>query len=1210
MNRLLLLFLVFFGATELLGQTALSGKVIDEENQESIPFCNIALYKNGVLQRGEATDLDGNFAFYNLDPGTYDVEVSYTGYSTQRIEEVIVYGGKTNILNVSMSAGVVLDEVVVVEYKVPLVEQDNTTSGATVTGDQIRNLPTKNIAQVAATSAGISSIAGEAPAIRGSRTNATNYYVDGIRVSAQSLIPTLEVDQLQVITGGVEARYGDVTGGVISITSKGPANRFTIASEFETSKYLDPFEWSEVNLSISGPILRNKRGESVIGYRLGSRYQYRLDDGPSILPHYRATQTTLDALESEPITQVGSGRFGSVEFLHDSDVQELDYRPNEDLTNINLSGKIDARLSPSIDLSFSGGYQNREDMFTPGGGAFGTNAGVWNVYNYHNNAISNDERYRGSLRYRHLIGNQNDENKGLFRNASLILQGGYEYRSGSSMDSRHGNDLFRYGHVGTFDFDWIPTEGESEYSGAINGLAHAGFLQVLNEPFTPSIYNPVLANYNNLVDQTSFNNYNAFNGFVSNSFNSAFGIYSNVGNVYNVNSQFELETRTINASLAFDLVPGGSDKGRHSIEIGFMYEDRINRSYSINPFRLWEVARLQANRQINGVDTSQVVGSFNGTVTGVLYDQFQTLVVETPGQSFYKSVRDLTGQTVNDYVNVDGIDPDDLSLDMFSILELRDQQLLGYFGYDYLGNPISNDVTFNDFFTARDANGERSFPIAPNRPEYQAFYIQDKFQFKDIIFRLGLRVDRFDANTQVLKDPYSLYEIMSANDFYASFGGDRPGTVGDDFKVYVEDEGSSTVRAYRDGDQWYFANGTPANDGRQIFGGEIVTPQYYEDRVNNIKSDDFDPSNSFEPYKAQVNWMPRIAVSFPISDKANFFAHYDVLVQRPPSNTIATAFDWYYFEDINFTASNPFNNPNLRPERTVDYEVGFQQRLSNSSAIKIQAYYKELRDMIQQRTYLNIPSPITSYVTYDNLDFATVKGFSFQYDLRRNRNLTAQLNYTLQFADGTGSDVNSQAGLTENGNIRNLFPLNRDERHSFKINVDYRYGSGTSYNGPRIGDIPILANTGLNLQSFIVSGRPYTRRIRPTEFGGSGFFGSINGARRPWTFTLDVRLDKSFTVNQTGNRPLRFNIFLRSTNVLNISNVRNVYSASGSPDDSGFINSRDGQASLENIRNTGDAVVAAGRDEQAYLDTFGWRVANGFNYYLPRQLFAGLRFDL
>ncbi len=50
----------------------------------------------------------------------------------------------------------------------------------------------------------------------------------------------------------------------------------------------------------------------------------------------------------------------------------------------------------------------------------------------------------------------------------------------------------------------------------------------------------------------------------------------------------------------------------------------------------------------------------------------------------------------------------------------------------------------------------RTLPVAPLRPLYQAAFIKDKFTFNKMIFSLGLRVERFDLNTKVLKDPYSL----------------------------------------------------------------------------------------------------------------------------------------------------------------------------------------------------------------------------------------------------------------------------------------------------------------------------------------------------------------------------------------------------------------------------------------------------------------------
>jgi hypothetical protein len=1210
MNRALryplLLILLILVVDMAWTQTSLQGKITDAESGESIIFCNVALYRNGVLVVGTETDLDGNYSISNLDPGTYDLEASYVGYQTQRMVGILVSAGRVNRADITLSQGVVLDEVIVTDYKVPLIEQDNTTSGGVVTSEQIRNLPTKNITTIAATTAGISSRDGESVAIRGSRTNATDYYIDGVRVFG-TLVPQSEIDQLQVITGGIEARYGDVTGGIISITTKGPSNIFSGGLELESSQFLDDYGYNEANAYISGPILRNKSGKSILGYRLSGRFLFQEEDNPPAVDVFIAPRDLLNTLQENPTRTVGGTTFAAGEFLHSQDVEAVKARPNDDFKSIDLTGKIDAQIIHNMDLTLSGSYRNIENKFAP--------SVSWLLLNYENNPIDYNQRYRVNARLRHRLGQTGDDDRKmtgrLIQNLAYTLQAGYERADGNQEDINHQDHLFRYGHVGTFDFRWIPVEGESTYSGSFNGIAHAGYLQTLNDAYLPSEYNPVLANYNRDIDQHIFGQYRTYNGFISNSTSTLWGIHTNVGSVYNSFNKFDSDRYTLGGSMNFDMLPGGSDKGRHSVELGFTHEQSYNRSWAVAPFGLWEVARLQANRQIIGVDTNQVIGSFPGVVfPQVVFEEFQRLIVEDSDLSFYRKIREKLGVPLTDYVNVDGIHPDELSLDLFSPLELTDQRIINFYGYDYLGNRLANDVEFEDFFTSVGADGKRNFVVGPNKPVYQAAYIQDKFSFRDIIFRLGLRVDRYDANTKVLRDPYSLYEVMNAETFYNQVGGDRPNNIGEDFKVYITEPGSNEVMAFRNGDQWYFPNGTPANDGNIIFGGGLVYPRLYDDRANNIKSNDFDPSNSFEDYKPEINWMPRLAVSFPISDIANFFAHYDVLVQRPPSNSIATPLTWYYFEDDSYTANNPLNNSNLKPERTIDYEVGFQQKLSNSSALKINAYYKELRDMLQQQTYLYVPAPINTYVTIGNSDFGTVKGFSLQYDLRRSVNTTIQANYTLQFADGTGSNVNSQRGLTTRGNLRTLFPLDRDERHAFKFTFDYRYGSGRTYNGPVLFDKKILSDFGVNLQSFIVSGRPYTREIRALPFGGSGFFGSINGARQPWTFSIDMRIDKSFQI-PTGRpqKPLFANVSFRVLNLLNSKNIRNVYSVSGSPYDSGFLLSSDGISTLENVNSTGEVVVEEGRNELAYRDAYSWVVASPNNFYLPRRMFLGLRFD-
>lgn len=1275
---LLLTFTFLLGSLMLSAQDAsIQGKVTDSETGEPILFGSVALYKNGVLTTGTQTDFDGNYSINPIDPGTYDVEFSYVGYNTNRVTGFVASAGKANILNAQLGTdAVTLDAIVVTEYKVPLIEADNTTQGGTLTSEQVRQLPTRSVNALAATTAGVASAdEGDAVNIRGSRSNGTDYYLDGVRVSGR-MVPKQDIDQLQVITGGIGARYGDVTGGIISITTKGPSGKLSGGFEVESSQLFDNYDYNLASLNVSGPLLRKKseiegqKGEPIIGFRLSGQYLSVGDEDPPAIPVYRAKDDVIASLEAEPLRQVGGTWLPNADFLTNDDVNELDYKPFEDRVNIDLTGKLDFRLAKNLDLTISGTYSDTENQFTPGN---------WRLLNAHRNPTTYSDRYRTNVRLRHRLGGNSaintDEDatnkKGSFiQNVSYTLQLGYEKSTSSTKDPIHGDDLFRYGHFGFYDQEEVPFLRNPnlfpdipDLVDSLKGVSNAdlnswvldtvtGILQVdfttfpehidnseLLVGYNPSPYNPILSNYVFYADQIpdpffTFDTLPAVrNSEFSNIYNSAWsGFHTGVGNVYNNFSKGEGSVTTFMANTSFELLPGGSEKGRHNIQFGILYEERVSRSYSIsNPFNLWDLARTLANGSRSGVnlDFNNQIGTqdaqaFDVTIqllnlgVPVLFEVTDTMDIQVPiyalqvpdlttDDVFYTNIRNELGLELYDFVDILNLDPSQLRLDMFSPFELTNQNFIGlnYRGYDYLGNVVDN-VSFNDFFTETDANGVRTFPVGAFRPNYAAAYIQDKFTFRDIIFRVGLRVDRYDANTKVLKDQYAFSEIQNAADFHAANGGTRPGNIGDDFKVYITspDNPVPVVEAYRDGDTWYDADGTQANSPLEVL-GSIVHPSYVLENSaeRNIKSREFKPEFSFEDYKPRVNWMPRLAFSFPISDEANFFAHYDILVQRPPSNVILTPLDYFYFRD----RGGIRNNPNLQPEKTIDYEVGFQQKLSNSSALKLAAYYRELRDMIQSRFVLGVPVEDFNgieYQTYDNLDFGTVKGFTVQYDMRRTNNVTLNIAYTLQFADGTGSNANSSSNLSQ-GIQRALFPLSFDERHRLNAIIDYRYGTGKRYNGPTLFGSDILANAGANLQITSVSGRPYTRADEPNTLGASGIKGAINGSRRPWNFTVNLQVDKSFSLTKPdAARQMNLNVFFRVTNLLDRRNVIGVYRATGSSNDDGYLASGRGLLELADIASDTNRGPV-----EAFIASYNWRMLNPNNFSLPRRMYIGAIVD-
>ena len=193
--------------TAMLAQgVILTGKVVDEKG-EPLPFATIAVIKNGIPKTGGQTDIDGAFRINNIDPGSYDVQCTMVGMTTQRQTGVKLTSGIIPLKFKMVEDGKVLGVVTVTSYKVPLVAIDQTSQGQVITAESIRSLPTRDINAIAAITAGVSSNGKDELNFRGSRKDGTNYYVDGIRVRG-STVPANEIEQLEVVTRSEERRVG------------------------------------------------------------------------------------------------------------------------------------------------------------------------------------------------------------------------------------------------------------------------------------------------------------------------------------------------------------------------------------------------------------------------------------------------------------------------------------------------------------------------------------------------------------------------------------------------------------------------------------------------------------------------------------------------------------------------------------------------------------------------------------------------------------------------------------------------------------------------------------------------------------------------------------------------------------------------------------------------------------------------------------------
>ncbi len=1206
---LTLLTVVGLSGTVWAQSGTLSGTVSDGQTGETIPTANVVIKSGEEIVNGTATDFDGNYTIKPITPGTYRVEISYIGYATKTINGVIITANKITTLDAELQTEAnLLGEVDVVEYVVPLIDPDK-GSGKTVTNDDIKAIPQRDVASIASQTAGaVQADDGDAVNIRGSRSGGTDTYIDGIKVRGSSSIPQASIDQMTVITGGLPAQYGDATGGIIAITTRGPSSEFFGGAEILSSQLTNDYNYNLFAANISGPLVTKEidgRKTTTLGYFIAGEIESVEDPDPSAIGVWKVKDDKLEELRNDPLrpSTIGQGFVRNSEFVTFDDLEQVNAKLNTQRNTFRLSGKFDFKPSKTTNFTLGGNWLYRDrDAYVY----------TYSLFNFENNpqVIDNDWRVFGRFQqsFKNAEVKEGETATGL-KNAFYTVQVDYSKSITIQQDRDNADNFFDYGYLGEFNTHrrrvYVPRTDSVMVNGQMlpfNGVEMVGFQDTLVE-FTPGGVNPATEAYTEDyfgtvgTDRNPGLNENLFNiqqnGGLRNGDRptDVYSLWFNTGRQWN---GYQVNDNTQTRITAM----GSADAGKHAIQVGMEFEQRDDRLYAVSAVPLWTIARQLTNLHLTQLDSNMQI-TFNNNGDTINYDR----LYDAESQSYFdKNLRAKLGMDVTgtEFIDIDSYDPSTFSMDMFSADELLNDgnSFVAYYGYDHKGDKLEGNPSLDDFFNEQNDDGEYTRPINSFQPIYVAGYIQDKFNFRDLLFNVGVRVDRFDANQPVLKDPYSLFETRSAGEVTGL--GDIPANIGEDYVVYVNSNQNPTaITGFRDGDIWYDAAGNEVSDPDLLKGDDGNVTPFLQDADAELSS------AGFTDYKPQINVMPRISFSFPISDEAQFFAHYDVLTQRP---TTASRFDPTDYMFIT-NQGGVLNNPNLRPERTIDYEFGFRQRLSQTSAITMSAFYRELRDMIQAANVL-FAYPI-QYTTYANIDFGTVKGLSVAYDMRRTGNVSLNASYTLQFADGSGSSATSGLSLINTGqpNLRVILPLDYDQRHTINGSVDYRFFSGSDYNGPVIGNKRILENSGMNVRVTAASGRPYSRQSNVLQMGAFGINqrpvlkGTTNGSRLPWIFRMDVKFDKNFTIvlkeDENGKqKTLGLNAYVQVQNLLNAQNVQSVYRFTGNPDDDGYLTSAVAQEE-----------ISSKTDPQAFIDLYSIKINNPNNYAIPRRVRLGLQLN-
>ncbi len=388
---------------------------------------------------------------------------------------------------------------------------------------------------------------------------------------------------------------------------------------------------------------------------------------------------------------------------------------------------------------------------------------------------------------------------------------------------------------------------------------------------------------------------------------------------------------------------------------------------------------------------------------------------------------------------------------------------------------------------------ELGYP-AVNTPGYQKYtesprnfsaYIQDKIEYDQLIINIGLRFDYFDPNALIpadLEDPDIFFPTKQENQ-------------------------------YRDTN----------NNGQQDAGESSVTLEERE-------------AYWWKNASAKYQLSPRLGVAYPINDNGVIYFSYGYFFQIPSYNLL------YTNSQILLSQSGGnqglFGNPDLKPERSTQYELGLKQEIAEGTSIEVTGYYKDTRDYVSSRPQVT-GAPSITYGLYFNRDYSKSIGLTFAFNQFVSRQFNFGLDYTYGRVEGSNSDPNAeffniigQGGkidsTTQESALTKLEqPLDWDRQHIINGSMFY---TGNKW--------------GANLLTRFSSGTPYT----PASDIPGVLVGEVastrdlrNTARLPSRFTIDLNAYKDFDL--PGNSSLQ--VYLNVYNLLDTKVVNGVYSDSG-----------------------------------------------------------------
>ena len=198
----------------------ISGYVFESDSATIIPFAKLWVETESGKRYTKA-DLDGKYKIDALKPRVYNLTATAMNFDTLTIAEIRVNPDGITTVNMPVPVDSKVLGPVIIVYTPPMINKD--TPRLLIDVQDIENSPYVRDPKglLVGTSSEVNQVEGTSDIIiRGSRPGDAIFYIDGVKANDMTSVTGVAIQGLEAYTGGIPAKYGDTTGGVVVLETK------------------------------------------------------------------------------------------------------------------------------------------------------------------------------------------------------------------------------------------------------------------------------------------------------------------------------------------------------------------------------------------------------------------------------------------------------------------------------------------------------------------------------------------------------------------------------------------------------------------------------------------------------------------------------------------------------------------------------------------------------------------------------------------------------------------------------------------------------------------------------------------------------------------------------------------------------------------------------------------------------------------------------